>query len=561
MSMQETKNQLMRLLEDKDNKVLALSGKWGTGKTHMWRQVKEGSSDEAVKNALYVSLFGLAQMGQIKLKIVQSALPLDNKKSWSAAANTAVGGAKKILVSLHQGFSALDELALLAVPALLKNKVIVLDDIERKHPDLSIDEVLGFIDEFTQLHGARFVIVLNSDQLKDKEVWSILREKVVDQELRLDTTSSEAMDVALGLSPSPFGPEIRKAVEVCRVTNIRVLRKIIKATNQVLGSHKELPAEILARTVPSIALLSAIHFRGIEDGPDFGYVLRSGQPMLDLQDDAEEPEKSLQRKHAAWDLMLSELGIIVSDDFELVLVEFLQSGYSMWGVLDAIIQRYLAEQEVQSARAELRGFHDRIIWDHRLSDADLLVQANALLAKVEFLDASSVSTLARDVASLAGGADLSERIINQWVENAPDDFCPNPDHEFYFQGDFHPKIQRLLEDRGQQAQAQVSVLDACMYLFEHNGWGARQEMALQSASVEDFESTIRAIEPQELRRFMRKMLDLCVHRTAYLTHFGSAMDRFAEACRKIVAGDPESRLAQLIVSLFKSFKIEHELAE
>ena len=69
---------------------------------------------------------------------------------------------------------------MLAVPGILKDKVIVLDDIERKHDKLSIDEVLGFIDEFTQQHGARFVVILNSDQLDNRKVWDTLREKVVE---------------------------------------------------------------------------------------------------------------------------------------------------------------------------------------------------------------------------------------------------------------------------------------------------------------------------------------------------------------------------------------------
>jgi hypothetical protein len=151
MTLKTTKDHLIQLLADPDNKVIALSGKWGTGKSHLWREVKAASKDIAVKDALYVSLFGLRDMNQIKLKVVQSALPKAETHSvaWEKV-RVGVEGAKKVLTSLHKGFSALDELALLAVPSLLKDKVIVLDDIERKHDKLSVDEVLGFIDEFTQ---------------------------------------------------------------------------------------------------------------------------------------------------------------------------------------------------------------------------------------------------------------------------------------------------------------------------------------------------------------------------------------------------------------------------
>lgn len=49
MSLKSTKEQLAQLLMEKDNKVIALSGKWGTGKSYMWDQVKASSGDDMVK--------------------------------------------------------------------------------------------------------------------------------------------------------------------------------------------------------------------------------------------------------------------------------------------------------------------------------------------------------------------------------------------------------------------------------------------------------------------------------------------------------------------------------
>ena len=272
MTLKSTKDHLVQLLADQDNKVIALSGKWGTGKSHLWQEVKSESADEAVKGALYVSLFGLSDMNQIKLKVVQSALPSAEKYSaaWDKV-RVGMEGARKVLNSLHKGFSALDELALLAVPSLLKDKVIVLDDIERKHEKLSIDEVLGFIDEFTQQHGARFVLILNSDQLDDRKVWDTLREKIVDQEIRLNTSTNEAFDIAIGLAPSPYADRIRAAAERCGLTNIRIIRKvIIKAVSRIFGNRTDLSDALLSRVVPSTVLLAGVHYKGIEDGPDFG---------------------------------------------------------------------------------------------------------------------------------------------------------------------------------------------------------------------------------------------------------------------------------------------------
>lgn len=46
MSLKEAREQLLELLGDPDNKVIAISGKWGTGKTHLLGEVMEASGDE-----------------------------------------------------------------------------------------------------------------------------------------------------------------------------------------------------------------------------------------------------------------------------------------------------------------------------------------------------------------------------------------------------------------------------------------------------------------------------------------------------------------------------------
>src|SRR5437660_2034181 len=75
MSLQKTKEQLVHLLGQTDNNVIALSGRWGTGKTHLWNEVKEESADEKVKKALCVSLFGLSSLDQVKRKLIEGAIP------------------------------------------------------------------------------------------------------------------------------------------------------------------------------------------------------------------------------------------------------------------------------------------------------------------------------------------------------------------------------------------------------------------------------------------------------------------------------------------------------
>lgn len=557
MTLKSTKDHLVQLLADQDNKVIALSGKWGTGKSHLWREVKSASADEAVKGALYVSLFGLSDMNQIKLKVVQSAIPSAEKHSaaWNKV-RVGVEGARKVLNSLHKGFSALDELALLALPSLLKDKVIVLDDIERKHDKLNIDEVLGFIDEFMQQHGARFVLILNSDQLDDQKVWDRLREKVVDQEIRLNTSTSDAFDIAVGFAPSPYADRIRSAAEACGLTNIRIIRKVIKAVNRILGNRTDLADALLSRVVPSTVLLASVHYKGIDDGPDFEFVLAQGTPddwgVLLAKDKVEDEES---KRKSKWKLLLNDLGIHGCDDYELLVIEFLQSGLFDANAVTNIIDRYVTENDVMSARNDINKFMERLIWDHRLTEADLLAQAEDLAPRAYLTDAYNFTSFHDAVEELRDGHDLAASILAGWIAAFRDKKFDDFEDENPFGRKVHPAIQKEFDAIKVDAQAKTTVFDACEFIVKNNGWGTRQELAMKAATTADFETVIKTIDIKGLRLFMRRMLEMTMQSGNYKSHFGHATDHFVEACKNIVEDPASGRLSKLIEHLFAHSKV------
>lgn len=170
MSLAKTKEQLIKLLDQADNKVIALSGRWGTGKTHLWKEVQaQNNVDQRVKRALYVSLFGLSSLDQIKRKLIEVAIPYaDSQNAVLKAFNKAFKSGFTAISKHYKALAAINDLnVLLMAPVLLRDKVIVIDDIERKQDKLSIDEVLGFIDEYSKQYESRFVLVLNEDKLSD----------------------------------------------------------------------------------------------------------------------------------------------------------------------------------------------------------------------------------------------------------------------------------------------------------------------------------------------------------------------------------------------------------
>ena len=421
MSMLKAKQNLEDLLADREVRVLALSGKWGTGKSHLWKGVRNSSTDPDVNSALYVSLFGVASLAELKLKLVQSAMPLLEKKGPRAdAVKGAVHTAKHAVQSFFKLGSALDELALLAVPAMVRDKFIVVDDIERKHAKLSIDEVLGFIDDFTQNYGCRILLILNTDQLADKGDWETFREKVIDEELRLETTPVEAFEIACQLSPSQFAAKIKPAVEACGLTNIRIIRKVIRTANKILAGHTPLPDDVLSRVIPSMVLLSAIHYKGIDDGPTMAFVLDTDSRVSRLiarsgRERRGEDATDQDKLHAKWELLLDRLGIAYTDEFEKLVSDYLNAGLVDRSAVDVVIRRYRQEQQRAGAQARVREFFQDSIWDPELSPAAIVEKARRLLDDVSHLDCYTVTSLHEELSGVEGGTGLAEQIVSLWI--------------------------------------------------------------------------------------------------------------------------------------------------
>lgn len=567
MSLEKTKKQLLDLLSRADNKVIALSGKWGTGKTHLWNEVKRESSEEEVKKALYVSLFGLSTIDQLKRKLMEGALP-----------NAALGGDKieviknifksgvTAMATHYKALAAINDLNLLLMaPLALRNRVIVIDDIERKHDKLGIDEVLGFIDEYSKEFESRFVLVLNDDQLSRKgeqeKLWTSFHEKVIDQEIRLSTSPDEAFAIAIKLWPSKYEQALQRGVLACGLTNIRIVSKVIKAANQILAG-RDLIDSIQARVVPSIVLFSAIHYRGLEDGPDFQFALSIANPDWSrfVRDENAEPTEQ-EKREDRWRMLMSEMGINGCDDFEKVLVEFLESGLFEGDQVQVIIDRYVAEGQTMEARQSARAFIKKAIWDHRASEADLVAEAAPFPGIAGQLDTYLATELHGVLSELGGGQALADQVIQAWIASFQACGEPEPDDDNPFGNPIHPDIKAAFDAAVAQAQAQETVVEACNYIIEHSGWGTMQEVAMKRATVVDFESAIRDMDIEKLPRFMRRMIQMRLQRATYDRQFGHATECFVEACRTI-ANDPSpasARLTRLIKRLFANTALSAEL--
>ena len=507
MTLARCKETLHAALGDDANRVISLAGKWGTGKSHLWRETQSAANDESVKAAVYASLFGVSSLADLKIKLLQQWLPkLDTDSAALATLQNGFSGLTKILKGFHPGFSALDELALIATPAMLKGRFIVLDDIERKHDKLSIDEILGFIDDAVHNLDCRVLLILNSDQLKDMSVWETFREKVIDYELQLETPPAEAFDIAACLTPTAFSAVLKPAVEVCRVSNIRIIHKIIRVVNRLLGNRSELPLEVLERVIPSTTLLSAIHYKGLDDGPDFDFVLGFDQYMVDrmvgdhVLVEATAPDNAQER----WRLLLDELHILGVDEFETLVVGYLKSGLLDAVEIDKVIDRYIAEGRLLTTRSRAHEFMERCVWHPEITEAQLLEELRALLPDIGLVDMFDLTSLHYQATKLTGGEALADELLTCWINVFREKHAHEheesirPDYN-YFNRSLHPDIVKEVQAVLERQQDKVSLLDVCRRVNEHKSWGPRENAFMRFITPEIYEAEIMAASGHDLK--------------------------------------------------------------
>ncbi len=237
----------------------------------------------------------------------------------------------------------------------------------------------------------------------------------------------------------------------------------------------------------------------------------------------------------------------------------LQSGLFDVSKVAAIIDRYVAEADQMNARGSCNKFFEQSVWDHFLTEEQLLAQATMVAAKSHLMDPYMVTSLYESIIELPGGKAIADGAVTRWIEAFRKENRQEAELNNIFRRKIHPLIKAEFDALNAKAQANISAFDACVYVAKNSGWGTRQEVALKSATVHDMETIIRTSAIQDMRLFMLKMLDLCTNKDSYEKHFGSAMDNFVQACKNIVQDPQSGRLGKLVTLLFDDSKIAHLL--
>lgn len=215
----KTIEEIENYIEEQDqNGALLVTGKWGSGKTYLIRQIEKKLNQEPKNLMAVVSLFGIEDTNTLSKKVKEAVAYAQtfNKAEKSGKGHIAKG--VNIAKQLSEKAAAFGELfdfgkikkiaksanMLLSIDIhdflpiekevycivageeqpVKKKLVLVFDDFERCK--IGVIDLLGIINTYVEDKRIKTIVIASEDNIEDKENYKTFKEKVVERTVKLD---------------------------------------------------------------------------------------------------------------------------------------------------------------------------------------------------------------------------------------------------------------------------------------------------------------------------------------------------------------------------------------
>ncbi|MBN8468062.1 hypothetical protein JYJ95_16195 [Corallococcus exiguus] len=560
MSFEKTKISLIKALKLKNTHVLTLHGPWGTGKTHLWREIKAELEERKEASTTYLSCMTYNSISLLKSATMTALLSQSTgiARYGEKAGKLVVGLLNTKLpkeMQITVGFSDIQPLLPLIKKSIPSPSLVVFDDIERA-TDLDVGDLLGFVNFLVEELDQQVLLIMNREKLSEKagERWQQIREKVVSLEIELLASSDEYVAIGLGDINNDHFNLFKEKIELLKIKNIRAIQHMRRVYDAVSAEEIFTPSQWM-ELIPSIVIFVAIHTNSIPDAAEVKRTIHKGA----FFDPDEEQTEEQARAHAL--VQNYKLGTVDSFETE-ILLPYLQSGH----LNVATAQSYAKHMDMRAKRngAESTAHENlmKFYWDPNIQKAQLEALITATKPHLDFLSAGTATKLA-NAANEAGNTKLAQEIIYDWIsknEAAIKSAAENPSY-LDERDDFielHDNIKSVIEFRHTTIHKALSVPEAIHSITSSNTTGSRQLAPFKTTTPSSIEHILRSADHVAFREIFRFFARRLNGRSSD-QHFGTASNHFIEACQNIIKLDSEGRLTELIRRLAKASNVASQI--
>lgn len=419
--------QLQSFIKSKKPSVWVLTGRWGRGKTHLWRQLMRQAESYGRDKYCYISLFGISSVPDLKRGMFERSVPTKDahqvgvgqyfnveslKSFWRDNPIRKSAGMLSRLSNPWTG-SFSEQWADVAY-GILKSSLVCIDDLERRGSGLSMQELLGVISQLAEEKDCNVLLIANIEQLNeaDRAVWDEQKEKVVDRTITFNPSAAALLRSAIGCPEDRYEQSVYEVLEKLGCSNLRISARAVSNAAELRGSIPDgAHPSTMQHIARSAALLTYCHDGGGEGAPTIHDALSHHQwtglaDVLNSEDGAPEDR--------AREMLLDDLGFypepVDQDVANLVQHGYLPETFSIrFSELDA---KFKAGDVEKRSREVWEKFHSSFGGDVEAFSDEFFAAALAASRFDSALNTDSAILLLREI----GASSRADRLADAWIE-------------------------------------------------------------------------------------------------------------------------------------------------
>lgn len=433
MSVSKVKSALVDFVKVEKDRAIVLKGDWGTGKTHLWKQIVLESRDSFRKrNYSYVSLFGLSSLKDLKRSIYENKVYRErahiasDESSFEENLKDISG---RFAGWMRKGSSLFNDVSAMGVKGIgpiveslqflrVTDTLVCLDDFERKGSGLHDREVLGLISLLTESKNCRVVMLLNDGTLKSGDDFFLYHEKVFDYEVTFNPSVDEAVDLVFDFDDE-LHEVIAKNSAKLKINNIRLLKKIDYFVGLLKPTLKGVNAQLVEQALHVLPLAILAKYGGGTAKVDIDFILayEGGYVGASLSgDEVDESEVEKRKSIEEKNKYLEEYGFTRCDEFDVAVIDLVAKGYvdeeSLRSVISALETKIKHDSEIALLKKAWDVFHSSFFDNEGEVFAAFELAIDKALLKFSINDLDSVVSVYFD----AGRHDRLKEIVDEYFE-------------------------------------------------------------------------------------------------------------------------------------------------
>lgn len=522
MTIEIVEERLDALLKSERAKVLLLTGGWGAGKTHQWKQaLRRAAAAGNRPRYAYVSLFGLTSLAEVRRRVAEetvAAIKLPGKdgtvgeaiedKSWQLKPLQIM---KLLPVIPYLG--KLEGLANELSFSSVRNAVVCFDDLERGGNSLRLADVFGLASFLKEERNCKVVLISNEEKLnsESKDELSKYLEKVVDENVHFAPTSTEACQIALGETPNLARALLLEKIEKLNISNIRVISRLSNMAEELAVIFEGLHERVLQEAINTLVLFGVAHFLPTDGFPSVDYLMKRKEDdwsryFRDAKDSKEETDED--RLQEKWDALLTSYAYAHTSQFDEEIGRSVERGYFDRGTLVPLAQHLSNSSADQELIAK---YHDAWtkFWNSLEGDSEEMLRelAEISIDAIKVIGPDGLQN-SFDVFSQAGKHETAMKLLDQFI--AGNQHRPN----IFNVADsaFHEKYSGVVAERlqaeSEKHKALITIEEALDRIDFEQGWNSADIRIVSKANRKEIESLLRATEPRLFRARLKTLLTI-----------------------------------------------------